>query len=62
MLSVCPIERLLEVRLFNDLISSTVVLNLLAILYKLSPLTTVYIELSVGVDGVSFCGIIKING
>lgn len=40
-LSTWPILRLLVVRLFRFLISSTVVFNFLAILYKLSPGTTV---------------------
>lgn len=38
--NVCPIERLLLVKLFNLFISSTLVLYFLAIAYKLSPLTT----------------------
>ena len=41
--------KLLVVRLFLLLIALTVVLNIFAILYKLSPLLTTYMRLSLGI-------------
>ena len=40
-INFCPIDKILLVKLFKDLSSSTVILFLLAIEYKLSPFLTI---------------------
>ena len=49
-LSICPILKLLVVKLFKSFKASTVVLYFLAIEYKLSPLFTVYINIVLGLE------------